>query len=157
MDLELTPLERAVLEKLFAGEHPVLAALRTQLEASKVARRELTGVGFFVDFTVPRTVPPAPVGERLSFGDVHAELEGLAHGAGFLAFVEEGYLTLLEGFSYDEPWPASTDRFLLRYEQDPREPAALGSRPEGRPVRPRGSTSAGSRSPAGPRCPGRRR
>ena len=38
--------EQAALEKLLAGEHPILAGLRVQAEEARVASRELTGSGF---------------------------------------------------------------------------------------------------------------
>jgi len=42
----LNDFERAVLTKLLAGNHAILAALRAQLGAVKVEQREFTGVGF---------------------------------------------------------------------------------------------------------------
>ncbi len=53
----LTELEQAVLDKLLAGNHPALAALRSQAVEGRVTRREYTGVGFFCDIDVPPTVP----------------------------------------------------------------------------------------------------
>jgi hypothetical protein len=38
-------------------------------------------------------------------GDVSGELEGLANGAGFVLFIRDGRLKMLEGFTFDEPWP----------------------------------------------------
>jgi hypothetical protein len=32
-------------------------------------------------------------------------MDGVAHGVGLVLFVEEGRLALLEGFTYDDPWP----------------------------------------------------
>jgi hypothetical protein len=118
--VDLEPLEAAVLDKLLAGDHPVLAALRGQLAVAAVTQRELTGVGFFTDFSVPQTADPAPV-RRLRFGDVHANISGVEHGAGFLLFVDDGVLTTLEGFTYDEPWPEEIKEFSVRY-VDPTRP-----------------------------------
>ena len=114
MPLELEPLEAAVLDLLLAGEHPVLVALRAQLASATVTRRELTGVGFFVDFTIADTAPRAPA-RRLRFGDVHAAIDGLQHGAGFVVLVDDGVLRELEAFSYDEPWPAQVEQFSVGY------------------------------------------
>ncbi len=53
----LTKLERAVLAKLLAGDHPILAALRSQSEDARLASREYTGAGFYCRFSVPSDVP----------------------------------------------------------------------------------------------------
>jgi hypothetical protein len=116
----LNDLERAVLEKLLAGDHPTLVALRAQAEAGRLAGREHTGVGFYCSFEVPPDVPSA--GPRdFEVDDVIGELQGLAHGAGFVLFVRDGRIDTLEGFSYDEPWPQQVSKFNLTYQRDPRE------------------------------------
>lgn len=110
----LSPLEKAVLERLLAGEHPVLAALRIQAERGKLASREHTGVGVFCNFAIPRDAPRITSHKRIVFGDVHARIDGLEYGAGFLVFVIDGYLGLLEGYSFDgEPWPEVVGQFAL--------------------------------------------
>jgi len=111
-------LERAVLEKLLHGDAPMLEALRAQARSARVSR-ETTGVGFFLTFELP---PDVPVVERVDFelGDVHAVLEGLERGAGFVLFVRDGRLSMLEGFSYDEPWPDAPSHFALSYQREPR-------------------------------------
>src|SRR5262245_18245908 len=107
----LTTFERSVLEKLLEGEHPVLDALRAQLPAAVVERREWTGVGFFTSLHVPDNAPRPPSAGNLHVGGVHGEIPGLAHGAGFVVFVNDGRMTCLEGFSYDEPWNEQPSEF----------------------------------------------
>ncbi len=51
------------------------------------------------------------------------DLEGVAHGAGFVLFIRDGALACLEGFTYDEPWPETIKSFTLNYEP------ALGAGP----------------------------
>lgn len=125
----LEPLEAAVLTMLLTGEHPVLAALRDQLAAAAITRREVTGVGFFLDLTVPASAAAAPV-RQLRFGDVEATLAGVQHGAGFVLFVDDGRLHMLEGFTYDEPWPSPVTGFAVRYHDPARAalPAQLADR-----------------------------
>jgi hypothetical protein len=110
---ESTELERAVLEKLLAGEHPLLEQLRKQLPFCRVSRRELTGVGFYTHFDVGNA--PVDVDVNVRFGDVHADLEGMVDGAGFVLYVEHGRLSMLEGYGYDEPWPTTITTYTLRY------------------------------------------
>ena len=114
---QLTEFERSVMEALLAGDHAVLQALRSQLDSCKVTSREETGHGFFTRIAVEgEGVRVAGLSARIR--DVGAEIEGLEHGAGFVLVVVDGYLSCLEGFSYEEPWPRRIGRYVLRYEND---------------------------------------
>jgi len=118
----LNDLEHAVLDMLLSGsgDDPVLAVLREQASAARLARRERTGVGFFCSFEVPSEAPTIVEHPNFEISDVEAELEGLKHGAGFVLFVRDGRLDMLEGFSYDEPWPTEIGNFRLAYSSEPR-------------------------------------
>ena len=122
----LTELERRVLYLLLAGEDPVLNVLRRQLLQCRATRREMTGVGFFTDLHVPHATPRLQNRSRLVFGDVQAHMAGLAHGAGFLVFVEQGALTMLEGYTNgDEKWPDRVEDLRITYEGGTRDMEAL--------------------------------
>jgi len=124
--MELTPLERAVLDQLFAGDHPNLPALRAQVERVRVLERTRSGVGFFSDLVVPDEVPAAPLREdAVWFGDVLADFDGLLHGASFVVRIAEGRLEMLEGSTVDEPWPPEGTPFRLRYRAEPRTLSGL--------------------------------
>jgi hypothetical protein len=112
----LTKLEKAVLGMLVDGEAETFKLLRRQYLAARVAERHLTGVGFWTYFSVPAEVARLPGNPSFRFGDVDAEIEGLQHGAGFLLQVKDGCIYMLEGYSFDEPWPHDTNKFHLRYE-----------------------------------------
>lgn len=122
----LTDLEQAVLDKLLAGDHPVLATLRQQSTQARLAKREYTGVGFYCDLEVSSDAPT--VQGDFYLGDVCAELNGLAHGAGFVLYIRGGRLNMLEGYTYDEQWPDRIRGFSLRYSESDRksEMAKLG-------------------------------
>lgn len=125
--MPLEPLEAAVLHKLLEGDGPVLAALRDQLPGLDVKSRELTGAGFFVEFSTAAAACPAPIASgSLRFGDVEATIGGLKHGAGFVLYVEGGLLHMLEGYSYEETWPARVVEFSLRY-SDPNRSKVLAT------------------------------
>lgn len=117
----LNNFENAVLAKLLAGDHPVLAALRSQAERARLVLRKYTGVGFYCDFALPPDVPPLEKHLDFHFGDVNAKIAGLKHGAGFVLFVRDGRLNMLEGYSYDEPWPEALGDFELSYQNEPRD------------------------------------
>jgi hypothetical protein len=119
--MDLTPLERAVIEALVSRDEPGYGELRQQLRSCRVSRREMTGVGFYAKVEVDPNAPPAPasVGNPLGHGhdfpdDVYADLEGLQHGAGFVLWLANGQLETLEGFTYGEPWPSEVVDFAVR-------------------------------------------
>jgi hypothetical protein len=117
----LNDLEQAVLDKLLEGDHPVLTALRDQAARARVSSHECSGVGVFCSFEVSADVPSLAAPRDFELGDVDASMDGLEHGAGFLLFVRGGRLAMLEGFSYEEPWPAEARNFQLSYRQEPRD------------------------------------
>ncbi len=124
--MQLTDLERAVLDKLFAGDHPSFPALRAQVDQVRVLERTFSGVGFFSDLMVPEDVSTARLGkDAVWFGDVFADFDGLSHGATFVVRIAEGRLEMLEGSTVDEPWPPEGTPFRLRYEALPRTLDAL--------------------------------
>lgn len=112
----LNELEAAVLDKLLAGDLPAFACLRMQCQRMHVTNREHTGVGFYTEFGHPDDVQRLSTSKSITFGDVLAELDGLAHGAGFLLFIDNGLITMLEGYTNaNEAWPDNLERFELRY------------------------------------------
>jgi len=107
------PLERAVISTLLAGDGPTLVSLRAQFEVATVTSRELTGVGFFADFSVPADLR-LPF-DTLVLDGVHASLNGVANAAGFILFVTDGLIATLEGFSYGDDWPREVHSFTLSH------------------------------------------
>ena len=127
MTEDFTDLERSVMEMLLSGEQPTLRVLRQQFAASRPSKREHTGVGFFTYFDVPASTPRPSIDARVRIDDVQATLSGLQYGAGFVLFVSNGVIEMLEGYTYDEPWPRDAQLVNLRYSKLPRDLAMLES------------------------------
>jgi hypothetical protein len=106
--MRLNDLEILVLQHLLAGDDPVLAALRGQVDSVVVKSRDWSGAGFMTAFSVLESAPQARANLRAYIGDVYADINGLRDGAGFILFIEDGRLNFLEGFSpseWGEPLP----------------------------------------------------
>ena len=115
-------LEKEVLAKLFDGDHPTLRVLHQQAECAMVVSRKVTAAGFFTLFEVPEGIRLAGVASaKIRFGDVNAVVAGLQHGAGFLVYVDDGKLKMLEGYTYDETWPGRVETFELHYADPDRQ------------------------------------
>lgn len=112
----LNDLEAAVLDKLLEADLPALGRLRMQRQRMHVTKREYTGVGFFTEFGHPNDVIRLATSRSIRFGDVLADIEGLEHGAGFVLFIDNGLITMLEGYTNaNEEWPREPGSFELRY------------------------------------------
>lgn len=98
-------LERAVMDLLLAGDHPVLDCLRRQFTQARVAKRMLSGVGFMTDYALPDDVELVQGKSLFFLSDAAADLNGQPNAAGFHAQIKGGRLKLLEGFSFEEVWP----------------------------------------------------
>lgn len=111
----LTTLEQRVLEMLLSGRDEVLTILRQQAQGLQVSSREMTGVGFYTEFLVPPEAALVPGRPTFKLGDVNGTADNVGHGLGFLLYVKDGALSMLEGYTYDEPWPDEVRGLVLTY------------------------------------------
>jgi len=96
---ELWPIERAVLEAA-AHDYPASAdVLREQIATAQVTNFENTGVGFFSTVEVAREA--RPVSDQSPLDAATGSVASIPHGMGFLVFLEEGYVSTIEGYTYD--------------------------------------------------------
>jgi len=111
----LTYLENRVLGMLLRGEDEALSILRAQAKHAQVSSRKMTGVGFFTEFAVPAETPRVPGRPTFKLGNVNGTADNVRHGLGFLLYVTDGSLSMLEGYTYDEPWPNEVHGLELSY------------------------------------------
>ena len=117
----MTELEKIIMTMLLDGDDPVLAVLRSQADAASVATREFSGAGFYTTFAVPETASRLQGVPRMVIGDVYATIDGLEHEAGFLLFVADGAIDMLECFNVDPVFPPAP-RLLRAYYVRPVKP-----------------------------------
>ena len=104
------------MARLLSVGTPIAAELRAQYAVASVARRELTGVGFFTHFAVPASAPRVAA-LNAEMGADATLTNGI--GVGFVLFIRDGMLSMLEGFTYGERWPA--DARIQEWEEAPDE------------------------------------
>ena len=117
---QLSNFEREAIDKLLAGEHPILAGLREQARDATVISREFTGSGLFTTLSPAPTATRLPLHGRLALSDVGGQIAGLQYPAGFILFVEDGLINMLECFSFEDDFPETptlTRIYYLRHEQ----------------------------------------
>ncbi|GAB5486520.1 MAG: hypothetical protein Pars2KO_00900 [Parasphingorhabdus sp.] len=94
----LTKFERHALCAIFSETPEFASVLGQQLENASVVNRENTGGGFYTTVSIPIEIPSIK-GPRLLSEETYAQVEGLEHGIGFVLFLENGYLHILEGYA----------------------------------------------------------
>ena len=110
-----TNMETAALRAIFAETPAISSDLQRQLSRATVTKRENTGGGFYTDIAVPDDVPGVKCPKVLGYA-THARVEGLEHGLGFVLFLEDGRLQLLEGYARGPESTTSLDLHSLSFE-----------------------------------------
>ena len=113
----LTAFEKRVLDSCLAGNDRMLATLRQQADMAAVSSREHTGVGAYINFSVPDSAPLLEPG-TIVIGDVNLEVSGVPAGVATLLYAYEGKLQFLEFATYDGNWPNDPEIITLGYLQE---------------------------------------
>ena len=108
-----TPLEKAVLDMMLDKPGEPFETVSQQLAHATVSKREFSGVGFSTDFIVPAAAAVQRDLPSMEISDVGADFPSVQHGAGFVLFIRGGVVSMLEGFTYGEPWPTDTGGFRV--------------------------------------------
>jgi hypothetical protein len=104
----LFPLERDLLDAIVGQALGGNEIWRRQIGHLRVSKREFTGVGFYSYFTLtdPAMVVMPFVANEVVSGWIRTDLPGRKVGIGHILYLERGAMVMLEGFSYDEAFPA---------------------------------------------------
>jgi len=105
--------ENEVMEIIISEDPSISELLGEQYKVAKVVNREFTGVGFFTTFYINDNSLRLPTTKNLTLGNVQARFKGLERGAGFVLFVNNGFINTLEGYTYEEDWPISIEGYTF--------------------------------------------
>ena len=102
----LSAVERYIIEEMLSAEYGPASGFSRQLAVARVDKRRLTGVGIFVDLSVPQTAARIDgVNAELS-ADYRTTLPAPADLVGFTLFIRAGVVSFLEGYTHgDVAWP----------------------------------------------------
>ena len=79
--------------------------LQSQLEKITVQKREFSTYGFSTYYAVTAEEETLGDGENLQLGKHQWNINGLQHGSDYILWIKNGFISCLEGFSYNETWP----------------------------------------------------
>ena len=106
-------LEQKVIEAILEGNEENKKILLEQYKKSKISEREFSEVGFFTSFSVSSDSKQIE-SKSMTLGEtVHANIPSLKNGAGFVLFIRNGKIDVLEGFTYGEKWPKKITDFEI--------------------------------------------
>jgi hypothetical protein len=103
--MQITNLERQVIERFLQDTE--LQPLRRFANSEKISvvARDFTGPGFLTHIEPSDEVKLFADAVTLRWGNVGARLNSSKIETGYLVYVDNGYLTTLEGYTYGEDWP----------------------------------------------------
>ena len=116
--MKLTELEKAVINSILADNEVGPTRSAIDFDVVVVRDREFTGAGFLTDLQRSPELKLFDSGVSLRWGKVGARLNASKVETGYLVYVDDGYITAVEGYTYGDEWPATVDQIEL-YELKP--------------------------------------
>lgn len=102
--------EKKLIEMLLDGENEVLSTLKKQYELSKVVSRDFSDVGFYTSVFIQNKDDLCLNGKSFYLGDVDGTVNGIKGAIGFILYIKNGYISLLEGYTnIIDKWPTNEE------------------------------------------------
>jgi hypothetical protein len=115
--MEHVEFEKILMKMLLSGDDEVLNKLRKQYEVAKIESREFSDAGFYTSFLVENRNDLCIMNKSFHIGDVDGNIDGIEGAVGFILYVKNGYITLLEGYTNAvDTWPKSYDKIVPSYD-----------------------------------------
>jgi len=104
--MKIIELEKDLLVKFFEIKQIDRGKLLESLDKIEVLERDYTGSGFLTTFKKFECLRVADEEKSYKWGEIGATLNEERIEAGFLYYIEKGYLEALEGYTYGaQKWP----------------------------------------------------
>ena len=108
--MTMTELEKTIIKKILAD--PELKPVRSSVNFNsvKVNNRNMSASGFLSEFEQSEELKLFDTSVSLRWGKIGAKLNASHLDTGYLVYVDNGYVTAVEGFTYGNIWPDHIDR-----------------------------------------------
>ncbi|HKY41321.1 MAG TPA: hypothetical protein VJN18_35555 [Polyangiaceae bacterium] len=116
--MKATELEKLVIGNMLADHELKPVRSSVNFDAVLVSDRELTGVGFLTEFQRSEELKLFEADVSLRWGKIGARLNASKVETGYLVYVDDGYVTGVEGYTYGDEWPDQIEQIEL-YELKP--------------------------------------
>lgn len=122
MNKEFERFLNTVMKKLLEGNDEIFKYLQKQYEYTSIDKIEETGVGFYITYKLSKKYNFPLLDKTFRIGDLNCDISTLNYGAGFLLYVENGVMSLLEIYTYgEETWPIELKNYNFYYTDDNRK------------------------------------
>jgi hypothetical protein len=115
--MEHVEFEVKLMEMLLSGDDEILNKLMKQYEVAKIVSREFSDAGFYTSFLVENISDLCIMNKSFHIGDVDGNIDGIENAVGFVLYVKNGNITLLEGYTnVVDIWPKSYEKIVFSYD-----------------------------------------
>ena len=109
--MKLNELEREVLARFLADQELRFSEKKIDVDAVNVTDRSFTGIGFMTDVQKDENVRILDEARSVRWCKVAARLNDEQIETGYVVYVDGGYLSGLEGFTYGgQEWPSRIEK-----------------------------------------------
>jgi hypothetical protein len=111
---QLSEFEREAIAALAVSD-PQRDAILSQLSCATCASRDYTGVGRYTEIAVAADAPKLDEARSRAADapSVFAEHPEVPAGVGLILWLENGYISCLESYTYEGSWPQDESLFRL--------------------------------------------
>lgn len=120
-------LANRVMEMILNGNEEVLSILREQYRNADIVSVENEEVGFYINYRVNKAVMVTDgYNGTFQIGDVDGTVDNIDGAVGFILYIKNGYLNMLEGYSnIIDKWPEEDYEIKLKYDMEQRDYESL--------------------------------
>ena len=97
--------EKIIIEDIIQTYPEYAEKLARQYGSATVVKRTVNNPGFYTYYEISDKTASLGDGVDLRLGENQWNVNGLKYGSDYILWVKNGFISSLEGFSYDEPWP----------------------------------------------------
>jgi hypothetical protein len=112
-NMKITELEKIVIERMLVDRTLKPVKLAVDFDRVSIRDREFTGAGFLTEFERSEELKLFDDKTSLRWGKVGARLNASELETGYLIYVDDGFLTTIEGYTYGEEWPHQIEQIDL--------------------------------------------
>ena len=122
-----TKLADRVMELLLKGEDEVLSVLREQYKNANIISEEDGEVGFYINYQINKICAiPNNYNGTFQIGDVDGTVDDIDGAVGFVLYIKNGYMIMLEGYTnVIDKWPELDSQIDLEYDEKQRDCTSL--------------------------------
>lgn len=125
--MEHNELANIVMEMLLRGDDTVLTILREQYKSARIVSEKCNNAGFYITYQInDAPIIPNEYNRTFQIGDLNGLVDNINGAVGFVLFVKNGYIIMLEGYTNIlDQWPESDSQIELQYSTEQRDYVSL--------------------------------